>query len=234
MDEPKEIGDWLMICVLGAGAFGKVSLWRNKVNDEYIAVKKCKFMLPDHLTKRQRERWINEVDIMKTLANENIVAYKELPSILKATFEKYNPTRLPILSMEYCTKGNLRKLLLQTKNLMGCDEEDVRCILKDVSNAVAYLHSKNITHRDIKPENIVIQDYEGRPSRHLYKLIDLGYAKELETLASFVGTLPYLAPEIFCNNSYNCSVDYWSLGILTYEMITGVHPFLPNKTPVES
>lgn len=197
-------------------------------------MKKCKFMLPSHLSSRQKERWINEVEIMKSLCNENIVAYKDLPAILKTTFDKHNPTRLPILSMEYCSKGNLRKFLLQTKNLKGCDEADVRRILKDVANGISYLHSKNITHRDIKPENIVIQDCNDRPNKQIYKLIDLGYAKELETIASFVGTLPYLAPEIFYTQPYNCSVDYWSLGILTYEIITGAHPFLAHKSPVES
>ena len=70
----------------------------------------------------------------------------------------------------------------------------------------------------------------------VYKLIDLGYAKELDhssVCTSFVGTLQYLAPELFLSKRYTCTVDYWSLGLVTHEIITGVRPFLPNMTPVE-
>jgi serine/threonine protein kinase len=69
----------------------------------------------------------------------------------------------------------------------------------------------------------------------VYKLIDLGYAKELDQSSictSFVGTLQYLAPELFMSKSYNYSVDYWSLGLVSHEVITGVRPFLPNMAPV--
>lgn len=65
----------------------------------------------------------------------------------------------------------------------------------------------------------------------VYKLIDLGFAKELgdgSVSASIVGTLNYLAPELLWKETYSCSVDYWSLGILFYEIITGIRPFLPN------
>lgn len=64
-----------------------------------------------------------------------------------------------------------------------------------------------------------------------YKLIDLGYAKELgeaSTTASLVGTLNYVAPELLLGEKYSCSVDYWSLGILFYELVTGTKPFLPT------
>lgn len=64
-----------------------------------------------------------------------------------------------------------------------------------------------------------------------YKLIDLGYAKELgeaSTSASLVGTLNYVAPELLWREKYSCSVDYWSLGILFYELVTGTRPFLPT------
>lgn len=64
-----------------------------------------------------------------------------------------------------------------------------------------------------------------------YKLIDLGYAKELgkaSASASLVGTLNYVAPELLWREKYSCSVDYWSLGIMFYELVTGTRPFLPT------
>lgn len=70
--------------------------------------------------------------------------------------------------------------------------------------------------------------------RIVYKLIDLGYAKELgqsSMALSFVGTLQYIAPELFLSQKYTKSVDYWSLGFLCFEVITGRRPFLPNFSP---
>ncbi|XP_032683436.1 inhibitor of nuclear factor kappa-B kinase subunit beta-like isoform X2 [Odontomachus brunneus] len=100
--------------------------------------------------------------------------------------------------------------------------------MTEIISAVEYLHSCNITHRDLKPENIVLQNENNILS---YKLIDLGYAKELgeaSTSASLVGTLNYVAPELLWKEKYSCSVDYWSLGILFYELVTGMRPFLPT------
>lgn len=171
---------------------------------------------------------------MQKIENENIVCFKILPHILREVLEEYNPTKLPLLSMEYCSKGNLRNILRKLENSYGMSESNVRFVLLDMTNAVSYLHQLNITHRDIKPENIVLQKHDSRPNGVIYKLIDLGYAKELDTIvASFVGTLHYLAPEIFRAETYSSKVDYWSLGILTFEIITGVHPFVPHLAPIE-
>ena len=98
-------------------------------------------------------------------------------------------------------------------------------------SALGYLHNRRIIHRDLKPENIVMKQSQ---SRLIYKLIDLGYAKELgvSSLArSFVGTLQYVAPELFLEQDYTKSVDYWSLGLLCHEIVTGQRPFLPNMSP---
>jgi len=140
---------------------------------------------------------------------------------------------LPMLCMEYCSGGDLRRMLNKPENCCGAKELAVRNCLKDLTEAVAYLHSQRIIHRDLKPENIVMQDVDGTIR---YKLIDLGYAKELEytsVCTSFVGTLQYLAPELFLSKRYSCTVDYWSLGLVVHEIITGIRPFLPNMSPVE-
>lgn len=165
----------------------------------------------------------------------NIVKYRNLPEDFKTQLEKYNPSDLPMLSMEYCTQGDLRIVLSRGENCCGLPESDVRYILTDLMNAVSYLHNLKITHRDLKPENVVLQTYD-RPNRIIYKLIDLGYAKEIDAnsvKASFVGTLQYLAPEIFYLKNYSCSVDYWSLGLVAFEVICGIRPFLSNMSPAQ-
>uniref|UniRef100_A0AAQ4QU53 IkappaB kinase n=1 Tax=Gasterosteus aculeatus aculeatus TaxID=481459 RepID=A0AAQ4QU53_GASAC len=104
--------------------------------------------------------------------------------------------------------------------------------LKPQSSALTYLHKKRIIHRDLKPENIVLQHGE---KRLIHKIIDLGYAKELDQSSlctSFVGTLQYLAPELIEREKYTVTVDYWSFGTLVFECITGFRPFLPTWQPI--
>lgn len=198
------------------------------------AIKLCKFSLGSSLTDKQRQRWQNEVQIMKSIHHDNIIKYKQIPDDLEHAISVYNPTKLPLLSMEYCSKGNLRYVLQEPRNISGLNEIDVRFLLTDIRNGLEYLHSKNITHRDIKPDNIVLQNCNERKTDTIYKIIDLGYAKELNGgKVSFVGTLDYLAPEIFRTENYTKCVDYWSFGVLTFEAICGVLPFLPGATPYE-
>lgn len=170
---------------------------------------------------------------MQELDHENIVQFRKLPSILENELSKYNPSGLPILSMEYCPMGNLRTALMKPQNSCGFSESEVIDILNDTSRALKYLHEKNITHRDFKPENIVLQPSTSRVNGVVYKIIDLGYAKELDSgTVSFVGTLQYLAPEIFQYQHYSRSVDYWSFGVTAFEVICGVRPFLPTLPPM--
>ena len=83
-----------------------------------------------------------------------------------------------------------------------------------------YLHSKNIIYRDLKPENILIDD-EG-----YLKLTDFGFAKYCETRTyTLCGTPEYLAPEIVDRKGHGRSVDWWSVGCIIYEMLTGQPPF---------
>ena len=137
---------------------------------------------------------------------------------------------LPVLCMEYCSGGDLRQMLNKPSNCCGLPEKDVLDILREVSSAVLYLHSVRLVHRDLKPENIVIQLVDRKVQiynslfglissnwkiispyysiQKVYKLIDLGYAKELnkQSLCStFVGTVQYLAPEMFYSEKYSCT-----------------------------
>ncbi|XP_062617886.1 inhibitor of nuclear factor kappa-B kinase subunit alpha-like [Saccostrea cucullata] len=223
--QPSKRGEWVEEKILGSGGFGQVVLWKNEDSGEYVAIKKCR--VQSEMTQKHRERWTLEVDIMKRLDHPNVIAAKEVPPVLNV-----GTGELPLLAMEYCPGGDLRKVLNKPEYCVGLKEFDIRCLVRDIASAIEYLHGKRIIHRDLKPENIVLQTQE---EQTVYKLIDLGYAKELDqgsVCTSFVGTLQYLAPELFASQKYTCTVDYWSFGTVVFECITGFRPFLPQVPPV--
>ncbi|KAL3877400.1 hypothetical protein ACJMK2_035111 [Sinanodonta woodiana] len=220
-------GNWVEDRVLGSGGFGAVVLWKNEETGEQIAIKRCR--LQNEMTAKHKYRWKLEVDIMHRLDHENVIAARIVPPELDV-----GESEMPLLGMEYCSGGDLRKELNKPENCCGLKEFAIRRFVQDIASAVEYLHGKRIIHRDLKPENIVLQILE--ENKIVYKLIDLGYAKELDqgsVCTSFVGTLQYLAPELFASQKYTATVDYWSFGTVVFECITGYRPFLPNLRPIQ-
>ncbi|KAM6965516.1 inhibitor of nuclear factor kappa-B kinase subunit beta [Aplochiton taeniatus] len=225
LQQPQSCGSWELKERLGTGGFGNVTRWQNKDTEEQIAIKQCR----QELSERNRERWCLEIQIMKRLDHVNVVAAREVPEGMQ---KLSGINDLPLLAMEYCQGGDLRKYLNLLDNCCGMREGSILILLRDISSALTYLHKKRIIHRDLKPENIVLQQGE---KRLIHKIIDLGYAKELDQSSlctSFVGTLQYLAPELFERQKYTVTVDYWSFGTLVFECITGFRPFLPTWQPV--
>uniref|UniRef100_A0A665X6Q0 IkappaB kinase n=1 Tax=Echeneis naucrates TaxID=173247 RepID=A0A665X6Q0_ECHNA len=209
LQQPQSCGPWELRERLGTGGFGNVTRWQNKDTNEQIAIKQCR----QELSERNKERWCLEIQIMRRLDHVNVVAAREVPDGMQRSVATND---LPLLAMEYCQGGDLRKV-------EACD------ISGTASSALTYLHKKRIIHRDLKPENIVLQQGE---KRLIHKIIDLGYAKELDQSSlctSFVGTLQYLLIE---RQKYTVTVDYWSFGTLVFECITGFRPFLPTWQPV--
>uniref|UniRef100_A0A8C2WKL0 Inhibitor of nuclear factor kappa-B kinase subunit alpha n=1 Tax=Cyclopterus lumpus TaxID=8103 RepID=A0A8C2WKL0_CYCLU len=218
-------GDWELKERLGMGGFGHVYLYQHHDTNEKLAVKMCCL----ELTPRNKDRWSREIQIMKKLNHINVVSARDVPEEMR----HIALNDLPLLAMEYCSRGDLRKMLSKPDNCCGLKESEVLSLLNDVGSGIQYLHENKIIHRDLKPENIVLQDINGKL---VHKVIDLGYAKDLDQgslCTSFVGTLQYLAPELFENKPYTVTVDYWSFGTMIFECICGFRPFLHNLQPVQ-
>jgi fused-like protein len=100
--------------------------------------------------------------------------------------------------------------------------EEIRNYFKQIVSALLYLNDNRIVHRDLKPQNILIRD-------GVVKLCDFGFARKMSAaticLHSLKGTPLYIAPEIISEKPYNHKIDIWSLGIIIYELHTGVPPF---------
>ncbi|CAG7729935.1 unnamed protein product [Allacma fusca] len=250
--------DWKKVKTLGAGTFGTVSLWKCASTGEFVAVKIFRIPAQHYRALSFADKYKilckTEVERMEGIHHPNIVAAMVPPKELSDEAKKSQKSSqsgssdndsdpvfespqhdLPFLCMEYCSKGDLRQLLKRPQNLNGLQEDEILSILSDISNAILYLHNeKRILHRDIKPENIVIQ-WDPALKRAVYKLSDFGLAKDvssLETLCSTqVGTAEYLAPEIRIGVRYNRTVDFWSFGLVAYEISCGRLPFTKENLP---
>ena len=120
--------------------------------------------------------------------------------------------------MNFASNGELLSYLVKNKYL---PQFELFRILGQILSALAYLHKKNIAHRDIKPENIMFDEHMN------VKIIDFGFSVISNQLRTTIcGSEHYVAPEVIINDFYDAkAADIWSIGILTYVMATGNHPF---------
>jgi serine/threonine protein kinase len=121
------------------------------------------------------------------------------------------------LVLEYVQGGELYTRLSQT----GCIEaHDAKIYACEVFSALSYLHSKQIAYRDLKPENILLTK-----TGHI-KLVDFGLAKiVVDRTFTLCGTPQYLAPEVISAEGHDMQCDWWALGVLIFEMLTGMTPY---------
>ena len=114
------------------------------------------------------------------------------------------------------------ELFQHLKKLKRFSEEMVKFYGAQITIALQYLHDRHIIYRDLKPENILLDE------KGYLRLADFGMAKKLEyskKAISFCGTPEYLAPEIIKGDGYDHNIDWWSLGIILYELLIGEPPF---------
>ncbi|XP_036347799.1 cGMP-dependent protein kinase, isozyme 2 forms cD5/T2-like, partial [Rhagoletis pomonella] len=118
-----------------------------------------------------------------------------------------------------CLGGELWTIL---RDRCKFDDATTRFYTACVVEAFQYLHSRNIIYRDLKPENLLLDE------KGYVKLVDFGFAKKLQSgrkTWTFCGTPEYVAPEVILNRGHDISADYWSLGVLMFELLTGTPPF---------
>jgi protein kinase A len=127
--------------------------------------------------------------------------------------------------MDFVEGGELFSLLRKSQRFPN---PVAKFYAAEVTLALEYLHAQHIIYRDLKPENLLL-DRHG----HL-KITDFGFAKDVPDITwTLCGTPDYLAPEVVSSKGYNKSVDWWSLGILIFEMLCGFTPFWDSGSPVK-
>uniref|UniRef100_A0AAR2LJZ8 Ribosomal protein S6 kinase n=1 Tax=Pygocentrus nattereri TaxID=42514 RepID=A0AAR2LJZ8_PYGNA len=199
-----------LLKVLGQGSYGKVFLVRKIKGSDTGQLYAMKVLKKATLKVRDRVRSKMERDILAEVNH---------PFIVKLHYAFQTEGKLYLI-LDFLRGGDLFTRL--SKEVMFT-EEDVKFYLAELALALDHLHSLGIIYRDLKPENILL-DEEG----HI-KITDFGLSKEAidhdKRAYSFCGTIEYMAPEVVNRRGHTQSADWWSFGVLMFEMLTGSLPF---------
>ncbi|KAK6459137.1 Serine/threonine-protein kinase [Scheffersomyces xylosifermentans] len=208
------IDDFDLLKVIGKGSFGKVMQVVKKDTKQIYALKTLR-----------KQHIVSRMEVTHTLAERTVLARINNPFIVPLKFSFQSPEKL-YLVLSFINGGELF-WHLQREGKFSMDRS--RFYIAELLTALESLHDLNVIYRDLKAENILL-DYQGHIALCDFGLCKLNMSNEDKT-NTFCGTNEYLAPELLLNHGYTRSVDWWTLGTLLYEMLTGLPPFYDDDVP---
>jgi len=171
-----------------------------------------KILRKTHLVKRRQ--------IERTRTERKVLSAVNHPFIMKLHYAFQNPEKL-YLVLDYCPGG---ELFFHLSRFRRFPERVARFYAAELLLAIGHLHKRGIIYRDLKPENVLL-DAEGHVKLGDFGLAKAGLKHPCEGANSMCGTPEYMAPEILSQQGHGFCVDYWGLGMLVYEMMTGLPPW---------
>ncbi|PPQ63752.1 hypothetical protein CVT24_004261 [Panaeolus cyanescens] len=199
------LSDFTIQRTLGTGSFGRVHLVQSKHNFRFYAIK---VLNKDRIVRmKQVEHTNNEQQMLASVQHPFII---NLWGVFQDAGNLY-------MVMDFVPGGELFTLLRRSNRF---PDPVAKFYAAEVALALNHLHKQDIVYRDLKPENILLN-----ADGHI-KIADFGFAKTCETTTwTLCGTPDYLAPEIIMQQRYNKSVDWYALGVLIFEMLSGLPPY---------
>lgn len=202
------LSEFEIVGTLGLGGFGRVELVRNSRDMRTYALKVLK---KQHIVQTKQQDHI---------LNERSILFDAKSPFICRLYKTFKDKKYLYLLLEVCLGGELWSLLRERGTF---EEHETKFYAACVLEALAYLHSKGIVYRDLKPENIILN------AKGYCKLVDFGFAKKVglgKKTWTFCGTPEYVAPEVILNKGHDIGADYWSMGVLIFELLTGNPPFM--------
>ncbi|KAI1715702.1 protein kinase domain-containing protein [Ditylenchus destructor] len=194
--------------VLGTGAFSKVFLAECRFDPGTMVAIKC---IDKKALKGKEESLENEIKVLRKLRHKNIVQL----------FDTFDEKNYVYLVMELVTGGELFDRIVAKGSYT---ERDASNLIRQVLQAVFFMHENGVVHRDLKPENLL---YYNQDEESKIMISDFGLSKTEESgvMATACGTPGYVAPEVLQQRPYGKAVDVWSIGVIAYILLCGYPPF---------